>query len=91
MRHLDLTGKRYGRLTVIRLAANPDGTYARWECVCECGRKVVVTSSYLRLGKTKSCGCLRAEKARSMGEDQARRRKAAQSAWRDLVEAMCRR
>jgi len=29
-----------------------------WLCRCECGRKSIVRGSLLRMGKTKSCGCL---------------------------------
>ena len=32
-----------------------------WECLCECGNKTIVSASYLRNGKIKSCGCLRKE------------------------------
>lgn len=54
----DLTGKRYGRLTVIREHhRNEHGTYY-WECVCDCGKKTVVSCSNLNSGQTKSCGCL---------------------------------
>lgn len=30
-----------------------------WNCVCDCGNKSLVLSSYLRSGHTRSCGCLR--------------------------------
>ena len=53
----DLTGKRFGRLTVLKRV----GTIARrpiWRCRCDCGRKTDVRSSDLKSGNTKSCGCL---------------------------------
>ena len=53
----DLTGKRFGRLTVLKRV----GTIERrpiWRCRCDCGRKTDVRSSDLKSGNTKSCGCL---------------------------------
>lgn len=57
-RAIDLTGRRYGKLTVIRRVPNPvPGT--AWYCRCDCGSTVVVAGKNLRTGNTKSCGCLR--------------------------------
>lgn len=54
---LDLTGDRYGKLTVIGRA--PDiGGQAAWLCHCDCGNDTVVRMCDLRSGHTKSCGCL---------------------------------
>lgn len=64
---LDLTGKRYGRLTVIKEVERiryPSGIPDRmWECVCDCGNIFRCNSGRLRSGNTKSCGCLRKEMA----------------------------
>ena len=57
----DLTGEKIGRLTVIERAPNK-GKEPMWRCVCENdGNEVVVSGARLRSGKTKSCGCLRAD------------------------------
>lgn len=53
---LDLTGQRYGHLTVLEPAPNI-GTRTAWKCRCDCGRETVVRSSYLRSGRDVSCGC----------------------------------
>lgn len=55
---IDLTGKIFGRLTVLQ-RAEKKGKGAYWECICECGRKRVVAGYHLRTGHTMSCGCLR--------------------------------
>lgn len=52
----DLTGKRFGRLTVRERAANR-GRCVSWNCLCDCGNKTVVTTSHLKNGHTQSCGC----------------------------------
>lgn len=55
---IDLTGKRFGRLSVTSFAhANPPRRQAYWNALCDCGERVVVHGSRLRLGHTKSCGC----------------------------------
>jgi hypothetical protein len=57
---IDMVGQKHGRLTVVARAPNQE-TRAAWNCVCECGNKVVVDGKKLRTGHTKSCGCYRTE------------------------------
>ena len=54
---VDLTGKVFGHLTVLRRDESVTGGKAKWICRCTCGNTVSVFSSSLRSGKTKSCGC----------------------------------
>ena len=61
----DLTEQRFGRLVVLKRVANR-GQKVRWLCQCDCGNQVVVDSSSLLSGNTKSCGCLRKELARNI-------------------------
>lgn len=62
---IDLTGQRFGRLTVLRRGSDlrhPGGKVsARWVTQCDCGGSTEVTTQNLRRGKTSSCGCLEAE------------------------------
>ena len=53
---LELTGLRFGRLTVIGVAHRIGGVH--WKCRCDCGSENVVRGSNLKSGKVKSCGCL---------------------------------
>lgn len=53
---LDLTGERYGSLTVLERAENK-GSRTAWRCRCDCGKETVVCTHDLRAGHTKSCGC----------------------------------
>ena len=53
---LDLTGQRFGSLTVLRPAENI-GNRTAWVCRCDCGQKSIVSTSSLRTGHTKTCGC----------------------------------
>jgi hypothetical protein len=58
MRLIDLTGRRFGYLTVIKRRGSR-GSFAAWECRCDCGVMKVVGGRELRIGHTKSCGCFR--------------------------------
>lgn len=57
---IDLTNKKFGRLTVIKQAPT---TRKRtwWICKCDCGNVVTVRSDSLRSGNTTSCGCYQRE------------------------------
>lgn len=61
--HPDLTGKRFGKLTVIELG-NPyiprnGKPKRRWICLCDCGNITQVCTSDLNSGHTTSCGCVK--------------------------------
>lgn len=59
---IDLTGQKFGRLTVIDYHHSNNGAY--WLCKCSCGNESVVSGRSLRYGTTKSCGCGSKEQAR---------------------------
>ena len=61
---IDLTGQKFGRLTVIRKAKNPSEAHIKWLCECECGNFITTRGTSLRSGITKSCGCLVSDKIR---------------------------
>lgn len=65
MKSTDLTGMTFGRLKVVKegeIYVSPKGARSRtWVCECECGNKILVSTSHLKSGHTKSCGCLRHE------------------------------
>lgn len=73
---IDLTGQRFGRLTVVEQAPPQRTKYeyctvyrTMWHCVCDCGESVIVEGNNLKRGNTKSCGCLRSEHARRRLKD----------------------
>lgn len=59
---IDLTGQRFGRLTVVARSYVRKGQLF-WTCRCDCGKLCDVQGSSLRGGRTKSCGCLHDELA----------------------------
>ncbi len=55
-----MSGRKYGRLTAVNKSGVKNGSIA-WLCTCECGNEVVVCGYKLRVGETKSCGCIHRE------------------------------
>lgn len=65
---IDMTGQKFGRLTVICRTENyitPKGTkFSQWICKCECGNTCIARVNDLKFGRIKSCGCLHKELAK---------------------------
>ena len=57
----DLTGQKFGRLTVVKQNGHK-GKKVAWLCRCDCGNYTTVTGSELKTGGTKSCGCINKER-----------------------------
>lgn len=60
---IDLTGNKYGMLTVMKFSHFSKRGLSIWECLCECGNKAIVTGGNMKNGTTKSCGCYKISKA----------------------------
>lgn len=63
---IDLTGKRFGNLTVLHQAEDridPHGRhYIMWHCLCDCGVEKDFYECNIVSGKSKSCGCIPKQK-----------------------------
>lgn len=59
MYYRDLSGQKFGRLTVVSYSHTPAKSTSHWVCRCDCGNEVVKASALLRRGTVKSCGCLK--------------------------------
>ena len=59
-RNFNLTGKRFGRLIVIK-SVHIKGIVKKWLCICDCGKEALVRGHDLVSGNTSSCGCLHRE------------------------------
>ncbi len=60
----DLTGQRFGRLTVTGYEGKREQKNAEnyWSCVCDCGKRVSAGQTELMNGETRSCGCYRTDR-----------------------------
>ena len=63
-KRLDLTGQRFGLLTVV-VPAERIGRRTAWLCRCDCGGERIVKTVHLREGKVTSCGCAKARHSAS--------------------------
>ena len=61
---IDITGQKFGHLTVRHRGENDRHRKARWWCECDCGNPelILVIGSNLKKGNTTSCGCIGREK-----------------------------
>lgn len=62
MKLKDLTGQKFGRLTVLQTFRENGRTKVK--CICECGNIKIILADNLKRGKIKSCGCFHDEAAR---------------------------
>lgn len=68
----DLTGQRFGRLTVIerdfnyQIEHNITSKETYWKCLCDCGEQKSIARSSLTSNRTKSCGCLKKDKNKEL-------------------------
>lgn len=59
---IDLTGQKFGRLTVLKHAGKGAGNVSMWLCRCDCGtEKVFYSNNIKRKNHTTSCGCAHSE------------------------------
>lgn len=60
----DLSGQKFGKLTVIGFAKQNKWRKSFWRCRCDCGKMTIVSGSDLKTGNTASCGCYWREQVR---------------------------
>lgn len=61
MNKKDITGQKFGKLTVLKSVGLNKYNQVLWLCQCECGNTTTTITSNLIQGKTKSCGCFAIE------------------------------
>jgi len=62
---MDLSGQKFGRLTVTHVEPARNQKKVMWSCLCACGTTVSTRGFCLRSGHTQSCGCLQRERQRA--------------------------
>lgn len=63
---VDMTGRRFGKLTVLEYAGAYINRSALWRCRCDCGNEIIVLGSLLRDGRRTDCGCVPKERGRHL-------------------------
>jgi len=59
--HKNITGQKFGRLTVIERHHQDVRKAWHWLCKCDCGNEIICCTGSLTYGNTQSCGCLHRE------------------------------
>lgn len=81
---IDMTGMRFGRLTVVQFAGKGNRRESRWLCQCDCGNETVVARSNLVGGMQKSCGCLKNERASTLNKTHGMRKTRLYRIWLNM-------
>lgn len=66
IKHEDLIGKKFGRLTIKGMIRQ--GKTIFYDCLCDCGTEKIVRKSEITRGSTKSCGCLTRDRAKLLNK-----------------------
>jgi hypothetical protein len=84
MKRIDLTGNKYGKLTVVSF----NGYFNRhthWNCSCSCGGRTIATSNNLVRGNTLSCGCVQKERASKASKKHGLSSHRCYNVWRSMI------
>ena len=84
----DLTGRKFGRLTVIvRAGSTVKGRMATWLCKCDCGNVIIAIGNNLLRGHTTSCSCYREQEIRVRHGDTVGGNESSEySTWRGMIQ-----
>lgn len=77
----NITGQKFGRLTAIKFTKK-----YKWECLCDCGKKVDIIIYSLLSGNTNSCGCIQREGVRIRNTKDGRASHPLYQAWYDMCQ-----
>lgn len=81
---IDMTGQRYGIVTVIARHGHTDQKAILWECKCDCGNTIYETRTNLLSGRVTSCGCKRKERASVMNKKHGERHTRIYRIWLNM-------
>ncbi len=79
---INLIGKKFGRLVVIKRMDNNKQRQSMWLCVCDCGNEKIILGYNLKNSNTKSCGCLQIEKVTKHGYSTSK----TYNSWRHMIQ-----
>lgn len=83
MKLINLSGKVFGRLTVLR-RAEPVNKRTLWICKCKCGNEVIVEAYNLKTNHTQSCGCYQRESTSIANTTHGKRKTRLYRIWNDM-------
>lgn len=83
---VDLIGRRFGRLIVVRFSHKSPRRAWYWLCRCDCGEASVVRTGELLHGLSRSCGCLKRVATRTHGETSDGKFSKEYAAWANMIQ-----
>jgi group I intron endonuclease len=85
---IDLTGQKFGRLTVIEYMGSNRYRVSMWLCKCDCGKEKTIHGGHLKDGSIKSCGCLKREcgGAFKHGHSRIGERSITYQRWQNMID-----
>lgn len=83
---IDLTGQRFGRLTVLSRGERNKHRQLRWVCKCDCGKTCTTLGMTLRKGETQSCGCLHREVIGQINRSHGMTRTPIYAIWHSMMQ-----
>lgn len=90
MRKVDLVGRRFERLLVLKESFTSKHGCIYWDCVCDCGKEKTINGDNIKSGQTKSCGCLSIEmtieRSTIHGHAKRNRHEPEFDAWQAMIE-----
>lgn len=81
-----MIGKKFARLTVMNEAGKNKHGRKLWDCLCDCGKHSVVSGTRIRTGRTKSCGCLQPDTARTRATKHGQHKIREYNIWSSLKQ-----
>jgi hypothetical protein len=85
-KRLKLSGKRFGRLLVIREVGQNKHKAVLWECVCDCGNTIIAIGGNLRIGCTNSCGCIKNETTGNLNKTHGMAGTPTHGTWKHIIQ-----
>lgn len=82
---IDLTGQKFGRLTVLECSGRNKHGSAIWLCRCACGNGKVIHGGSLRNGSSKTCGCSHSELATQLNLVHGKHGTPEYRAWKAMI------
>lgn len=82
----DLTGRVFGKLTVVSQGPRKSDNSVTWDCLCECGNTTNVRAASLKNRNTKSCGCLLSEEVCKRNTTHGMHKHPAYKVWGSIIQ-----
>lgn len=86
-KRIEMIGKKFGKLTVVALSEKRGNRgQLLYECLCDCGNKIIVMGESLRRGKTLSCTCEQKRRASEVNKTHGGSKERLYRVWQGIKD-----